>query len=72
MTMNYTGNMRFGRKTERGYVALLATVITGFILLGLAVDDSLAGWHARFNVLTSQNKEQANALAEGCADHLAR
>src|SRR5262245_53088178 len=66
--MAYTKKMKFGHKAEQGYIALMAVIIIGFILLGLSVNESLAGWHARFNVLSSLNKEQANSLAEGCAD----
>lgn len=51
-----------------GYVALMATIIISIILLVMTVEESTLGWHARFNILGTEAKEQANALAEGCAD----
>ncbi len=51
-----------------GYVALMATIIITAILLVMSVEGSIAGWHARFNVLGTEAKEQASALAQGCAD----
>lgn len=53
---------------QKGFVALVAVIIIGVVLLGIAVDQSLAGWYARFNVLSAEDKERAMALAEGCAD----
>lgn len=54
--------------SSRGFIALMAVIVIGITLLGLAAQASLAGWYARFNVLLSEQKEQASALAEGCAD----
>ena len=51
-----------------GYIALMATIIISAILLVLCVEGSLAGFHARFSILGTEAKEQAAALAEGCAD----
>ncbi len=51
-----------------GYVALVATVITGLVLLAMVAEEGLAGMHARFNVLGTENKERATTLAEGCLD----
>jgi hypothetical protein len=53
---------------ERGYIALMATIIIAAVLLVMSVEGSIAGWHARFNVLGTEAKEQATALAQGCAD----
>ena len=51
-----------------GYVALMATIIISIILLVMTVEESTLGWRARFNILGTEAKEQAHALAEGCAD----
>ena len=51
-----------------GYIALMATIIISAILLVLSVEASLAGFHARFNILGTEAKEQAASLAQGCAD----
>ncbi len=53
---------------EHGYVALMATIIIAAVLLVMSVEGSIAGWRARFNVLGTEAKEQASALAQGCAD----
>ena len=65
--MSYRTGMGRGQE-KRGFIALVAVVVLGLMLLGLSVEQSLAGWYARYNVLSAENKEQANALAEGCAD----
>ncbi len=56
------------RAPHKGFIALVSTMVVGMVLLGLSAEESLSGWYARYNVITAQNKEQANALAEGCAD----
>ena len=53
---------------EHGYVALMATIIIAAVLLVMSVEGSIAGWRARFNVLGTEAKEQASALAQGGAD----
>lgn len=53
---------------SRGFVALMAVIVIGFALLGIAAEEGRAGWYARYNVLSAERKEQASALAEGCAD----
>ncbi|HVZ76336.1 MAG TPA: hypothetical protein VG934_03670 [Candidatus Paceibacterota bacterium] len=55
-------------KNPRGYIALMATIIISLVLLVLVGQEALTGWHARFIVLGTEAKEQASALAEGCAD----
>ncbi len=55
-------------KTNRGYIALMATIIISIILLVMSVEQSSSGWSARFNILGTEAKEQANSLAEGCAE----
>lgn len=54
--------------TESGFVALMATIVIAAVLLVMSVEGSIAGWNARFNVLGTEAKEQAQALAQGCAD----
>ena len=51
-----------------GYIALMATIIISLVLLVMIVNEGFAGWMTRFVVLGTEAKEQANALAEGCAD----
>lgn len=51
-----------------GYVALMATIIIAMVLLVMVGQEGFAGWHARYNVLGTELKEQANVLADGCAD----
>ncbi len=51
-----------------GFIALISTIIIALILLVMAIEEGMAGFHARFNILGTEAKEQAVALAEGCAD----
>jgi hypothetical protein len=51
-----------------GYIALMATIIISLVLLVMTVEEGSSGWYSRFNILGTEAKEQANALAEGCAD----
>jgi hypothetical protein len=51
-----------------GYIALMATIIISLVLLVMIVNEGFSGWMTRFSVLGTEAKEQANALAEGCAD----
>ncbi len=53
---------------QDGYIALMATIVISLILLVMTVEESQSGWSARFNILGTEAKEQASALAEGCAD----
>ena len=46
----------------------MATIIISLVLLVMIVHEGFAGWMTRFVVLGTEAKEQANALAEGCAD----
>ncbi len=54
--------------SQGGYIALMATVIISMILLVMAVQEGSSGWYSRFAILGTEAKEQANSLAEGCAD----
>lgn len=52
---------------ENGFIAIIATIIISLILSVMALQESTAGFRARFNILGTEAKEQAIALAEGCA-----
>lgn len=56
------------RHSHGGYIALMATVIISLLLLVMVAREGFAGWYARFTILGIEAKEQASALAEGCAD----
>lgn len=56
------------KRGNQGFIALVATIIISLVLLVMAADESSSGWFARFNILGTEAKEQANALAEGCAE----
>ncbi len=53
---------------QGGYIALMATIVISLVLLVMVVREGFVGWSTRFMVLGTEAKEQANALAEGCAD----
>jgi hypothetical protein len=59
---------RYRNHREGGYVALLSTIIVAAVLMVAAIQSAIAGYHARFNILGTEAKEQATALAQGCAD----
>ena len=46
----------------------MATIVISLVLLVMAVEEGSSGWFARFNILGTEAKEQASALAEGCAE----
>lgn len=54
--------------SEGGYIALMATIVIGAILLIATVDLGMLGAVARFNILDSEAKIEANLLAAGCVD----
>ena len=60
--------MRKRKIVHGGYVALMATIVISIMLLVMTVEGGALGWSARFNILGTEAKEQAHALAEGCAD----
>lgn len=51
---------------EKGFVALMATIIISLVLLTMAVEEGAIGFHSRFTILGTEAKEQSSALAEGC------
>lgn len=67
--MRYIINMTQKPSTpQSGFIVLMATIIISLILLVMALEEGASGYHARFNILGTEAKEQAVALAEGCAD----
>ena len=66
--MNYHPDVSKIKKESGGYVALMATLVISVFLLVMAVEEGSSGWYSRFNILGTEAKEQASALAEGCAD----
>lgn len=53
---------------QRGYVALIATTIIGFVLLVVTTEAGLYAGTIRFAILGSELKEQSKVLAEGCLE----
>lgn len=56
------------KKNSGGYIALMTTIIISLVILVMIVEEGSTGWYARFNILSTEAKEQANSLAEGCAE----
>lgn len=55
-------------KKTNGYIALMATVIIGAVLLVMTIEMSRTGWTTRFLILGTEAKAESLALAHGCAD----
>ncbi|MBI2482117.1 MAG: hypothetical protein HYV76_00945 [Candidatus Vogelbacteria bacterium] len=55
---------------DRGYIALITTIIISLTLLMIISEQSFAGWQARFNVLNTEAKAASRALASGCVDQV--
>lgn len=53
---------------QRGFVALMSTIIISAVLLVLVVGGSLSGWYSRSNVLDAELKQRSGALADACVD----
>lgn len=51
---------------ESGFVALMAALILGLVLITLATTLSMTGFFTRFNMADAEYKEQSLALAEAC------
>ncbi len=49
-----------------GYIALMATIVIGAVLLVLTVSITTFGSRARFTLLGVEAKEQSETLAKGC------
>ncbi len=55
-------------KSQNGYISLISTIFITLILLVVMVEESRSGLSARLNILGTEAKEEANALAEGCLE----
>lgn len=53
---------------NRGFVALITSVIISAVLLMVAINLSLTGFYARSNLLDFELKEMSYHLAEACID----
>jgi len=51
---------------NRGYIALISTIVISLILLALTANMSTAGFYARFNSLDSEYKRISLGYAESC------
>jgi hypothetical protein len=52
---------------ERGFVALVSTLIISAVLMSIVIGAGAAGWYARLDALGSESKRIALSLAESCA-----
>lgn len=57
-------------KNLQGYIALMATIVIGAVLLVLTVSITTFGSRARFTLLGIEAKEQSETLAKGCAQRV--
>lgn len=55
-------------KKTSGYIALMATVIIGAVLLVMTAEMSQTGWSTRFLILGTEAKAESLALAHSCTD----
>lgn len=53
---------------QRGFIALMSTIVISAIVLALMMSTGLASFYARFDALGSENKREAFALAESCVN----
>lgn len=60
--------MKNYNKKNRGFVALITSVIISTVLLMVATNLSLTGFYARSNLLDFELKEMSYHLAEACID----
>lgn len=60
--------MKNYNKKNRGFVALITSVIISAVLLMVAINLSLTGFYARSNLLDFELKETSYHLAEACID----
>lgn len=60
--------MKNYNKKNRGFVALITSVIISAVLLIVATNLSLTGFYARSNLLDFELKEMSYHLAEACID----
>jgi hypothetical protein len=53
---------------QRGFVALISVIVISAVLLSFMASVGLASFYARFDALGIENKREATALAESCAN----
>ena len=53
---------------EKGYIALISTIIISAVLIAIASALSFYGFENRYNALDYEFKEKSKALAEGCVN----
>ena len=62
----YANNMH----TNRGFIALMSTIIVSAILLVVVVAGSMTGFTTRFNMLDAEAKQRSQATADACVSML--
>lgn len=53
---------------QRGYIALISTILMFFILLALTLTVSFVSFTHRMNILEAEEKAQSNALSSACVE----
>lgn len=53
----------------KGFIALISALIISLVLLLIASGGSISGFYTRVNSLSSEYKEQSEALADACVQH---
>ncbi len=66
--VGFTQHHFCANKSGAGFIALFSVIIISAALMLVAVSLSFSGFYARFNILDSELKAQANALADACVD----
>ncbi|MEK7133551.1 MAG: hypothetical protein AAB804_00605 [Patescibacteria group bacterium] len=56
------------KKQERGFIALISTIIMSAVLLLVIASSGLVSFYSRFNTLDSELKQRSDATADACAD----
>ena len=56
------------QKIQRGFIALISSIVMSAILLLITTTLSLSSFFARFTILESEYKERSSTLAEACVD----
>jgi hypothetical protein len=57
------------RAQPKGFIALISALIISLVLLLIASGGSISGFYTRVNSLSSEYKEQSQALADACVSH---
>ncbi len=56
------------RNIQKGFIALISSIVMSAILLLITTTLSLSSFFTRFAILESEYKERSSALAEACVD----